>query len=47
MQNWLLGYEFPETIILVTQEKIVFALSSKKGEHPSWVIGQALRELCV
>jgi len=27
---WLLNYDFPETILLITKEKIVFAVSPKK-----------------
>ncbi|KAI8911514.1 FACT complex subunit-domain-containing protein [Gorgonomyces haynaldii] len=30
-QTWLLGYEFPDTIILVTSTKLVFLTSQKKG----------------
>lgn len=27
---WLLGYEFSDTIVLLTREKAIFAVSSKK-----------------
>lgn len=29
---WLLNYDFPETILLITKEKIVFAVSPKKKQ---------------
>ncbi|KAJ3000085.1 FACT complex subunit spt16 [Globomyces sp. JEL0801] len=31
LQNWWIGYEFPETITLVTKHKIIFLTSVKKG----------------
>ncbi|KAJ3276374.1 FACT complex subunit spt16 [Terramyces sp. JEL0728] len=31
LQNWWIGYEFPETITLVLKDKIVFLTSVKKG----------------
>jgi nucleosome binding factor SPN SPT16 subunit len=27
---WLLGYEFSDTLVLFTKEKVVFAVSQKK-----------------
>ena len=30
-QTWLLGYEFPSVLSLITKEKIVFVMSSGKG----------------
>ena len=29
---WLLGYEFSDTIVLLTREKAIFAVSSKKSK---------------
>eukprot|EP00842_Homolaphlyctis_polyrhiza_P000747 jgi/Hompol1/1673/HPOL_002486-RA len=31
LQTWLLGYEFPDTIIVVTDKKILFLTTAKKG----------------
>lgn len=31
LQNWWIGYEFPETLTLVLKKKIVFLTSVKKG----------------
>lgn len=30
---WLLGYEFSDTIVLLTREKAIFAVSSKKSKY--------------
>lgn len=30
LQTWLLGFEFPETLILVTEQKVIFYASEKK-----------------
>jgi len=32
LQIWLLGYEFPETLILITMDKVFFVTSQKKGK---------------
>jgi len=32
LQIWLLGYEFPETLILITMDKVYFVTSQKKGK---------------
>lgn len=34
-QTWLLGYEFPSVLSLITQEKMIFVMSSGKGEDAS------------
>lgn len=31
IHNWLLGYEFPDMLMLLTQEMIYFLTSDKKG----------------
>ena len=31
LQTWLLGYEFPDTILAITETGFVFLTSSKKG----------------
>ncbi|KAI8915126.1 FACT complex subunit-domain-containing protein [Entophlyctis helioformis] len=33
LQTWLLGYEFPDTITAVTQDKFIFVTTVKKGAH--------------
>jgi nucleosome binding factor SPN SPT16 subunit len=32
LQIWLLGYEFPETLVLITMDKVYFVTSQKKGK---------------
>jgi nucleosome binding factor SPN SPT16 subunit len=34
---WLLGYEFSDTIVLLTREKVIFAVSSKKSKYDARV----------
>ncbi|KAI9104535.1 FACT complex subunit-domain-containing protein [Phlyctochytrium arcticum] len=33
IQTWLLGYEFTETLVLVTEDKVVFYTSEKKSKY--------------
>ena len=31
LASWLLGYEFADTIILITEDKVVFLATPRKG----------------
>lgn len=33
LHNWLLGYQFPATALLITKEKVVFVTSAAKAKH--------------
>lgn len=33
LQTWLLGYEFPETVMVVCAKAVVVLTSKKKGAH--------------
>ena len=35
---WLLGYEFSDTLVVLTKEKIVFAVYQKKSKYYIWTI---------
>jgi len=44
VQFWLLGYEFPATLILITTETIYILTTAKKGQDMKWELsaGQKL-----
>ncbi|KAJ3295188.1 FACT complex subunit spt16 [Borealophlyctis nickersoniae] len=37
LHTWLLGYEFPDTLLMVTKDKWVFMTTSKKGLDFAWL----------
>lgn len=38
LQTWLLGYEFPQVMTLITKEKVIFVMSSGKAKYVNHLV---------